>query len=59
MPAPTTYQPHAGRVALVTGAARAFGQAIAVGPAQRGARVVVGDLSACPKPASTRGLRCV
>jgi NAD(P)-dependent dehydrogenase (short-subunit alcohol dehydrogenase family) len=34
MPATTTDKPHAGRIALVTGAARGIGQAIAVGLAQ-------------------------
>jgi NAD(P)-dependent dehydrogenase (short-subunit alcohol dehydrogenase family) len=44
MPASTTPQPHAGRVALVTGAARGIGQAIALGLAERGATVVIGDI---------------
>jgi 3-oxoacyl-[acyl-carrier protein] reductase len=44
MSASTTAQPHAGRVALVTGAARGIGQAIAVGLAERGATVVIGDI---------------
>jgi NAD(P)-dependent dehydrogenase (short-subunit alcohol dehydrogenase family) len=43
MPTNNTYEPHAGRVALVTGTSRGIGQAIAVGLAQRGARVVLGD----------------
>jgi NAD(P)-dependent dehydrogenase (short-subunit alcohol dehydrogenase family) len=44
MPTTTTNKPHAGRVALVTGAARGIGQAIAVGLAERGAKVVIGDI---------------
>jgi NAD(P)-dependent dehydrogenase (short-subunit alcohol dehydrogenase family) len=44
MPSARTPEAHAGRVALVTGAARGIGQAIAVGLAERGARIVLGDL---------------
>jgi len=43
MPTNNTPEPHAERVALVTGTSRGIGQAIAVGLAERGARVVLGD----------------
>jgi NAD(P)-dependent dehydrogenase (short-subunit alcohol dehydrogenase family) len=43
-PATTTDKPHAGRIALVTGAARGIGQAIAVGLARQGATVVIGNV---------------
>jgi NAD(P)-dependent dehydrogenase (short-subunit alcohol dehydrogenase family) len=43
MPINNTSVPHAGRVALVSGTSRGIGQAIAVGLAERGARVVLGD----------------
>jgi NAD(P)-dependent dehydrogenase (short-subunit alcohol dehydrogenase family) len=43
MPANNTSEPHDGRVALVSGTSRGIGQAIAVGLAERGARVVLAD----------------
>ena len=39
-----TSEPHTGRVALVTGAAHGIGQAIAAGLAERGTRIVLGDI---------------
>jgi NAD(P)-dependent dehydrogenase (short-subunit alcohol dehydrogenase family) len=45
MPSTTRDMPHAGRIAVVTGAARGIGQAIAVGLAEQGAAVVIGDVT--------------
>ena len=44
MPASKASEPHAGRVALVTRAARGIGQAIAAGLAERATRIVLGDI---------------
>jgi NAD(P)-dependent dehydrogenase (short-subunit alcohol dehydrogenase family) len=44
---------HAGRVAVVTGAARGFGRAISEGLAARGADIVVVDILDCAKTAQT------
>ena len=44
MPATATDKPHAGRIALVSGAARGIGQAITVGLARQGATVVIADV---------------
>jgi NAD(P)-dependent dehydrogenase (short-subunit alcohol dehydrogenase family) len=43
VPASKTSEPHAGRVALATGAARGIGQAIPAGLAEHGTRIVLGD----------------
>ena len=44
MPTSKTSEPHTGRVALATGAARGIGQAIPAGLAERGTRIVLGDI---------------
>ena len=44
MPARNTSEPHTGRVALMTGAAHGIGQDNAAGLAERGTRIVLGDI---------------
>jgi NAD(P)-dependent dehydrogenase (short-subunit alcohol dehydrogenase family) len=46
----TSIKTHAGRVALITGASRGIGQAIALAFAERGAQVIATDLR---QPADT------
>jgi NAD(P)-dependent dehydrogenase (short-subunit alcohol dehydrogenase family) len=43
VPTSKTSEPHAGRVALATGAARGIGQAIPARLAEHGTRIVLGD----------------
>jgi len=50
---------HEGRVALVTGAARGIGQAIAVKLAERGARLVLFDMEAAHDTAQLIGDNCL
>ena len=54
MPATATDKPHAGRIAVVTGAARGIGQAIAVGLARQGATVIVGDVGDLAETSASR-----
>ena len=58
MPPSRTSEPHAGRVALVTGAARSIGQAIAAGLAERGTRIVLGDIDDVSEASDLIGATC-
>ena len=57
MPASKTSEPHAGRVALVTGAAHGIGQAIAAGLAERATRIVLGDIDDVSEASDLNGHR--
>jgi NAD(P)-dependent dehydrogenase (short-subunit alcohol dehydrogenase family) len=57
MPPNRTSERHAGRVALVTGAARGVGQAIAAGVAERGTRIVLGDIDDVSEASDLNGQR--
>jgi NAD(P)-dependent dehydrogenase (short-subunit alcohol dehydrogenase family) len=58
MPASKTSEPHTGRVALVTGAAHGIGQAIAAGLAERGTRIVLGDIDDVSEASDLIGATC-
>lgn len=52
----TSTRTHEGRLALVTGAARGIGQAIALALAERGAQVIATDLTLPQETANKIGL---
>ena len=57
MPASKTSEPHARRVALVTGAAHGIGQAIAAGLAERATRIVLGAIDDVSESSDLTGRR--
>ena len=57
MPASKTSEPHARRVALVTGAAHGIGQAIAAGLAERATRIVLGAIDDVSEASDLTGRR--
>jgi NAD(P)-dependent dehydrogenase (short-subunit alcohol dehydrogenase family) len=55
MPVSETSEPHAGRVALVTGAARGIGQAIAAGLAERATLIILGSIDGVSEASDLNG----